>query len=59
MNWFLLNMPLAAALFAAWVGIPLWLDVKHPARRPSFSAARAYLDAKAALAEDQLPTLAA
>ena len=30
MIWFWLNMPLAAAFFAAWVGIPLWLVVKHP-----------------------------
>jgi hypothetical protein len=32
MNWFLLNMPLAAAFFGAWVGIPIWLVFKHPDR---------------------------
>ena len=56
MNWFLLNMPLAAAFFGAWVGIPLWLTFKHRASRPSFSAADAYLDtARRALAEDVQP----
>ena len=32
MNWFLLNMPLAAAFVGAWVGIPMWLVLKHPDR---------------------------
>ena len=44
MNWLLLNMPLAAAFFGAWVGIPLWLTFKHPASRAGFSAADAYLE---------------
>jgi len=30
MTWFWLNMPLAAAFFAAWVAVPLWLVFKHP-----------------------------
>lgn len=34
MVWFLLNMPLAAAFLAAWVGVPLWLVLKHPDRGP-------------------------
>jgi hypothetical protein len=34
MYWFWLNMPLAAACFAAWVGIPMWLVFKHPDRAP-------------------------
>jgi hypothetical protein len=59
MMWFLLNMPLAAAFFGAWVGIPLWLTFKHPASRPGFSAADMYLGAKTALAEDEQPPLAA
>ena len=29
MNWFWLNIPLAAAFFAAWAGIPLWLVARH------------------------------
>jgi uncharacterized membrane protein YbhN (UPF0104 family) len=39
MYWFWLNMPLAAAFFAAWVGIPMWLVFKHPdgAPRPDTS----------------------
>ena len=30
MIWLLLNLPLAALFFAFWVGIPLWLVLKHP-----------------------------
>jgi len=51
MNWFLLNMPLAAAFFGAWVGIPLWLTFKRQPSRPSFCALDAHLDAKTALAD--------
>jgi hypothetical protein len=32
MNWFWLNMPLAAAFFGAWVGIPMRLVFKRPDR---------------------------
>ena len=32
MTWFWLNMPLAAAFFSAWVGIPLWLVFKYSDR---------------------------
>ena len=55
MNWFLLDMPLAAVFFGACVGILLWLTFKHPDNRPSFSVAGAYLDAKAALARAEQP----
>jgi hypothetical protein len=34
MSWFWMNIPLAAAFFAAWVGIPLWMVAKHPDRGP-------------------------
>jgi hypothetical protein len=51
MIWFMLNMPLAAAFFAAWVGIPLWMTFKHPSTGPAFSAA----PADARLAEDTQP----
>jgi hypothetical protein len=34
LNWFLLNIPLVAAFFAAWVEIPMWLVFKHPDRGP-------------------------
>jgi hypothetical protein len=55
MIWFLLNGLLAAAFFGAWVGIPLWMIVKHPDIGPSLSAADACLDAKSLLAEDRQP----
>jgi hypothetical protein len=55
MIWFMLNMPLAAAFFAAWVGIPLWMTSKHPGTGPAFSAAPACPDAKAPSAEDKQP----
>jgi hypothetical protein len=29
-TWFWLNIPVGAVLFAAMVGIPLWLVFKHP-----------------------------
>ena len=40
MNWFWMNMPLAAGFFVAWTGIPLWLVHKHPdtSRRPQVAA---------------------
>jgi hypothetical protein len=30
MTWLLLNVSLAVLFFALWVGVPLWLVVKHP-----------------------------
>ena len=30
MFWFWLNIPLAAAFFGAWYGIPMWKIFKHP-----------------------------
>ena len=30
MTWLLLNLLLAAPFFAIWVGVPLWLVLKHP-----------------------------
>jgi hypothetical protein len=38
MNWFWINTPLAAAFFAAWTGIPLWLAFKHPDATIQWSA---------------------
>jgi len=29
MNWFWLTMPLAVLVFGAWLGVPVWLAVKH------------------------------
>jgi hypothetical protein len=33
MSWFWLNIPLATAIFAAMVGIPLWVVFKRPDTR--------------------------
>jgi hypothetical protein len=41
MTWMLLNIPLAVLFFALWVGIPLWLVLKHPDRKPAPAAASA------------------
>ena len=30
MAWLWMNIPLAAACFAAWFGIPLWMVLRHP-----------------------------
>jgi len=46
----LASLALAALFFGAWYGIPMWMTFKRPERRPDFSEARAYLQAKAALA---------
>ncbi len=35
----LANFPIAALIFAAMVGIPLWLTFKRPDKPPQFSAA--------------------
>jgi hypothetical protein len=35
----LANFPIAALIFAAIVGIPLWLTFKRPDKAPQFSAA--------------------
>ena len=40
MNWFWLNIPLAAVFFAAWVGFPLWLVLRHPDEDPARPAAQ-------------------
>ena len=48
MIWFVLNIPLAVAFFAALVGIPLWLVIKHPDTAPGHSGAHTYLATKAA-----------
>ena len=43
------NVTLGVPFLLVWVGIPLWMTFKHPQTAPDFSAARAYLNAKAAL----------
>jgi hypothetical protein len=59
--WVWVNVMLGVPFLLVWVGIPLWMTFKRPDTPPDFSAARAYLNAKAALvttAEPE-PTLAA
>ena len=43
----LANFPIAALIFAAIVGIPLWLTFKRPDRAPRYTGARAYSGATA------------
>lgn len=43
------NFPIAALFVLAWAGIPLWMVLRRPDRRPDFSEARAYYRAKAEL----------
>jgi hypothetical protein len=55
MIWFMLNVPLAAAFFAAWVGIPLWMTFRHPGTAPAIPAAPACADPGAPSASDRQP----
>ena len=41
MTWLLLNVPLMVLFFALWVGVPLWLVLKHPDTGPTQAAAAA------------------
>jgi hypothetical protein len=41
MTWLLLNIPLMTLFAALWVGVPLWLVLKHPDRGPAPAAAPA------------------
>ncbi|MDQ2813364.1 MAG: hypothetical protein M3Z75_16220 [Actinomycetota bacterium] len=43
------NFPIAVLFILAWAGIPLWMVLKRPDRRPDYSDARAYCRAKAEL----------
>ena len=47
------SLALTVLFFGAWYGIPMWMTFKRPEQRPDFSEARAYLQAKAALAEGE------
>ena len=49
----LASLALAALFLGAWYGIPMWMTFKRPERHPDFSEARAYLQARAALAEGE------
>jgi hypothetical protein len=47
------SLALTALFFGAWYGIPMWMTFKRPERHPDFSEARAYLQAKEALARGE------
>lgn len=38
MNWLLPNIPLCVLFFALWVGVPLWMVLKHPDTKPAPAA---------------------
>ena len=46
MTWLLLNIPLMVLFFALWVGIPLWLVLRHPDTGPG-RGARGHAPARA------------
>ena len=41
MTWLLLNVPLMVLFVALWVGVPMWLVLKHPDTMPTAAAAPA------------------
>jgi hypothetical protein len=41
MTWLLLDVPLMVLFFALIAGIPLWIVLKHPDRKPTLAAAPA------------------
>jgi hypothetical protein len=41
MTWMWIDVPLMVTFFALWVGIPTWLVLKHPDRKPTLAAAPA------------------
>ena len=41
MTWLLWNIPLMVLFVALWVGIPSWLVLRHPDRKPEPAAAPA------------------
>lgn len=53
------NFPLALVFILAIAGIPLWMTFKRPQTSPDHSQARAYLAAKAAVAQGQAGSTAA
>ncbi len=39
MTWLLMNIPLMIVFVALWAGIPLWLVLRRPDRKPALAAA--------------------
>jgi hypothetical protein len=54
MTWILVNIPLMVVFVALWVGIPVWLVLRHPdgASRRAPAAAVSYLIRRAEPARD-------
>ena len=52
MTWLFLNIPLMVLFVALWVGIPTWLVLKRPDRKPALSAAPAVRTLPAVRHED-------
>jgi hypothetical protein len=41
MTWLWANVPLMVLFVALWVGVPTWLVLKHPDKKPALAAAPA------------------
>jgi hypothetical protein len=51
-----MNIPLMVIAFGLWVGVPLWLVLRHPERHPNENrAVPAYLRAQQQAARKQRP----
>jgi hypothetical protein len=51
-----MNIPLMVLAFGLWVGVPLWLVLRHPERHPQEDrAVPAYLQAQQRKARKQRP----
>ena len=53
-----MNIPLMIVAFGLWVGVPLWLVLRHPERHPKENrAVPAYLQMQQRAARNQRPAL--
>ena len=53
-----MNIPLMIVAFGLWVGVPLWLVLRHPERPPEENrAVPAYLQMQQRAARNQRPAL--
>jgi hypothetical protein len=51
MPWMMVNVPMMIVFLALWVGIPVWLVLRHPDRKRTISAAPAVRNLPVARAE--------